>query len=104
MGLLSKLGGAAKEGLRKGAVNGLLKISGNSAATGKLNYSEYEYDANGNIKGVNSKYAADIANRYGSNTDGDVYDGNFGGLGAFGAARRSASKSTLEYSKTKKWN
>ena len=62
MGLLSKLGGAAKEGLRKGAVNGLLKISGNSAATGKLNYSEYEYDANGNIKGVNSKYAADIAN------------------------------------------
>ena len=104
MGLLSKLGGAAKEGLRKGAVNGLLKISGNSAATGKLNYSEYEYDANGNIKGVNSKYAADIANRYGSNTDGDVYDGNFGGLGAFGAARRTASKSTLEYSKTKKWN
>ena len=104
MGLLSKLGGAAKEGLRKGAVNGLLKISGNSAATGKLNYSEYEYDANGNIKGVNSKYAADIANRYGSNTDGDVYDGNFGGLGAFGAARRSASTSTLEYSKTKKWN
>ena len=83
MGLLSKLGGAAKEGLRKGAVNGLLKISGNSAATGKLNYSEYEYDANGNIKGVNSKYAADIANRYeGSNTLSDVVEGNFGGLAA----------------------
>ena len=99
MGLLSKLGGAAKEGLRKGAVNGLLKISGNSAATGKLNYSEYEYDANGNIKGVNSKYAADIANRYeGSNTLNDVIEGNFGGLAASkSGAARSASQSTLEY-------
>ena len=106
MGLLSKLGGAAKEGLRKGAVNGLLKISGNSAATGKLNYSEYEYDANGNIKGVNSKYAADIANRYeGSNTLNDAVEGNFGGLAASkSGAARSASQSTLEYSKTKKWN
>ena len=104
MGLLSKLGGAAKEGLRKGAVNGLLKISGNSAATGKLNYSEYEYDANGNIKGVNSKYAADIANRYeGSNTLNDVVEGNFGGLAASkSGAARSASQSTLEY--PKKWN
>ena len=38
MGLLSRLGGAVKEGARNGAVKGLLKASGNSAATGKLNY------------------------------------------------------------------
>ena len=85
MGLLSKLGGAVKEGIRKGAVNGLLKATGNSAATGQVQFSEYSYDANGNIKGVNPKYAADIANRYGSTTDGNNdfgVEGNFGGLAA----------------------
>ena len=41
MGLLSKLGGAVKEGLRKGAVNGLLKATGNSSATGQVQFSEY---------------------------------------------------------------
>jgi len=88
MGLLSKLGGAVKEGIRKGAVNGLLKATGNSAATGQVQFSEYSYDANGNIKGVNPKYATDVANRYGSDTDGQYYDGNFGGLGAFKGAKR----------------
>ena len=57
MGLLSKLGGAVKEGIRKGAVNGLLKATGNSAATGQVQFSEYSYDAsqyvgNGINKGV----------------------------------------------------
>ena len=69
MGLLSKLGGAVKEGIRNGAVNGLLKATGNSAATGKLNYAEYEYDANGNIKGVNSTYASEISNKFGTSSN-----------------------------------
>lgn len=75
MGLLSRLGGAVKEGARNGAVKGLLKASGNSAATGKLNYAEYEYDANGNIKGVNSKYASTISETFGSNSNSAQFDG-----------------------------
>ena len=80
MGLLSKLGGAVKEGIRKGAVNGLLKATGNSAATGQVQFSEYSYDANGNIKGVNSKYSTDIANRFGS-SNSNIF-GNSGGIAA----------------------
>ena len=67
MGLLSKLGGAVKEGIRKGAVNGLLKATGNNAASGHESYSEYEYDANGHIKGINPEYAADVMDRFGVN-------------------------------------
>ena len=79
MGLLSKLGGAVKEGLRKGAVNGLLKATGNSSATGQVQFSEYSYDANGNIKGVNSKFVADIADRFGSsNSDSSWHIGGIG--------------------------
>lgn len=74
MGLLSKLGGAVKEGARNGAVKGLLKASGNSAATGKLNYAEYEYDANGNIKGVNSTYASDISNKFGTGSNSAMHN------------------------------
>lgn len=77
MGLLSKLGGAVKEGIRNGAVNGLLKATGNSAATGKLNYAEYEYDANGNIKGVNSTYTSKISSTFG--TDSSLDDKQFTG-------------------------
>ena len=81
MGLLSKLGGAAKEGLRNGAVNGLLNAAGYGAMTGEGS-SEYEYDANGRIKGVNAKYAADVANRYvgGFDTTGMPIYGKTGGL------------------------
>ena len=65
MGLLSKLGGAIKEGLRKGAVNGLLKATGNAPATsGHASSSAYEYDANGHIKGINSQYAATVSDLY----------------------------------------
>ena len=85
MGLLSKLGGAVKEGLRKGAVNGLLRATGNEAAIGHVSGSAYEYDANGHIKGVNSQYAADISNLYGTGGSNatfnlDMYDKSSSGL------------------------
>jgi hypothetical protein len=96
MGLLSKLGGAVKEGIRKGAVNGLLKATGNSAATGQVQFSEYSYDANGNIKGVNPKYTADIANRYGSSNSNTF--GNSGGIAAaFTGKERTIHGSSLDY-------
>ena len=98
MGLLSKLGGAVKEGIRKGAVNGLLRATGNSAAADQVQFSEYSYDANGNIKGVKSKYTADIANRFGSSNSNRF--GNFGGIAAaFTGKERTihGGKGSLDY-------
>lgn len=81
MGLLSKLGGAVKEGLRNGAVNGVLKLTGNNAASGQVQFAEYTYDANGNIKGINSQYAAKLSSNFGSDDNGNnIYDGNSGSL------------------------
>ncbi len=96
MGLLSKLGGAVKEGIRKGAVNGILKATGNGAATGKVQFAEYEYDANGNIKGVNSQYATQIANNFGSSTNvKDGIDGKSSGL-TQGSTRPRYARDTIE--------
>ena len=67
---------AGKEGLRNGLTGGFLKATGNQSMNGGVRYSEYEYDSNGNIKGVNSKVIADISDRYGSSETGDDYDGN----------------------------
>lgn len=82
--LASKIGGTGKEIIRNGLVNKFLDITGNSAMTGQSRYAEYEYDANGHIKGVNSKYALEVENAYEllgvqGITQNDV-DGNFGGL------------------------
>jgi len=88
MGLLGKLGGVAKEAGRGALVNGVLGITGNSSMTGQVQYPEYEYDANGHIKGVSSKYAIQIANTYsGGGTSIDGVDGKFGGLGASTSVR-----------------
>ena len=90
MGLLSKLGGAIKEGLRKGAVNGLLKATGNGpAASGHVSSSAYEYDANGHIKGINSQYAAAVS---------DLYEN---GLMYTGDKNQNTDKSILEKYPTK---
>lgn len=67
MGLLSKLGGAVKEGLRGVAANTILDITGNNAATGKINY-------------IN---AADVSKIYGTDADiksSGVFEGNSHGL------------------------
>lgn len=82
--LASKIGGTGKEIIRNGLVNKFLDITGNSAMTGQSKYAEYEYDANGHIKGVNSKYALEVENAYEllgvqGITQNEV-DGNFGGL------------------------
>ena len=81
MGLLSKLGGTIKEGIRNGAVNALLEATGNNGALGQ-SYSEYSYDANGNIKGVNSKFVSELAQQYAGyqGTGLPSIDGKFGGL------------------------
>ena len=82
MGLLGKIGGVAKEAGRGALVNGVLKLTGNTAMSGQVQFPEYEYDANGHIKGVNSKYAANIGALYGSSHEGmnNIF-GGFGGLG-----------------------
>ena len=85
MGLLSKLGGVVKEGVRNGAINALLKATGNESMLKNSGYPEFEYDANGKIKGINSKYTADIHNRYfgyvgHGNATEHIYTGKLGGL------------------------
>ena len=86
MGLLSKLGGAAKEGLRKGAVNGLLNLTGNSAMTGKINYQVDE---------------GDVSSRYGTNKNYNkaLFQGISGGLTSkTGKARpTSVGKTIMDY-------
>ena len=70
MGFLDGLGrtvtNAAKEGLRGGVIDGFLNGMGNSAATGKAGYSDYIYDANGNIKGVSKEATERVADLYDS--------------------------------------
>ena len=70
MGFLNGLGrtvtNAAKEGLRGGVIDGFLNGMGNSAATGKAGYSDYIYDANGNIKGVSKEATERVADLYDS--------------------------------------
>ena len=80
--LAEKVGNTGKEAARNGLVDGLLNVTGNSAMNGRVNYSEYEYDANGHIKGVNNKYVKEVENRYerlGLLNESDI-DGNYGGL------------------------
>ena len=57
-GLASKVGGTAKEAARNGLVNGLLKLTGQSSMTGKINYEDADAPMN---------------------ATGD-FDGNYGGL------------------------
>ena len=57
-GLASKVGGTAKEAVRNGLVNGLLKLTGQSSMTGKINYEDADAPMN---------------------ATGD-FDGNYGGL------------------------
>jgi hypothetical protein len=81
MGFLDGLGrtvtNAAKEGLRGGVVDGFLNGMGNSAATGKVGYSDYIYDANGNIKGVSKEATERIADIYDTGLNGTTYDNSF---------------------------
>lgn len=76
MGFLSKLGGAIKEGLRNGAINGILSSTGFNSVNGQVQHLPYEYDEYGNIIGVNQVFANDLAERYGSSSnDSKLYDG-----------------------------
>ena len=56
---------AAKEGVRGGLIEGFLNGTGNSAATGKINYAETRYEDN-IANGQNSSYNAvlDVENRF----------------------------------------
>lgn len=71
---------AGKEGLRDGLTGGILKGLGYDSANGKLGYNEYTYDANGNIKGVNSKAVSEISNIYGTNSRSSYNGISSGGL------------------------
>ena len=87
MGLLGQIGGIAKEAGRAGLVNGVLGLTGNSSMSGQVQYPEYSYDANGHIKGVNSKYAANISKLYGTSEDTETVTDIFGGYGGLASSQ-----------------
>ena len=87
MGLLGQIGGIAKEAGRAGLVNGVLGLTGNSSMSGQVQYPEYSYDANGHIKGVNSKYAANISKLYGTSEDTKTVTDIFGGYGGLASSQ-----------------
>lgn len=82
--LAGKIGGVAKEAARGALTGELLNFTGNNAMTGQVNYADYEYDANGHIKGINTKFAKEVETLYEDsgvkNTTGKGIDGSFGGL------------------------
>lgn len=85
MGFLSSIGGAIKEGFRSGLVNGILDATGYSSVTGQMQYLPYEYDAYGNVIGINSAFTNNVSDRYGTSNNGKEktpYDGKGGGLTA----------------------
>ena len=87
MGLLGQIGGIAKEAGRAGLVNGVLNLTGNSSMSGQVQYPEYSYDANGHIKGVSSKYAANISKLYGTSEDTKTVTEIFGGYGGLASSQ-----------------
>lgn len=87
MGLLGQIGGIAKEAGRAGLVNGVLGVTGNSSMSGQVQYPEYSYDANGHIKGVSSKYAANISKLYGTSEDTQTVTEIFGGYGGLASSQ-----------------
>ena len=87
MGLLLQIGGIAKEAGRAGLVNGVLNLTGNSSMSGQVQYPEYSYDANGHIKGVSSKYAANISKLYGTSEDTKTVTEIFGGYGGLASSQ-----------------
>ena len=87
MGLLGQIGGIAKEAGRAGLVNGVLGVTGNSSMSGQVQYPEYSYDANGHIKGVSSKYAANISKLYGTSEDTKTVTEIFGGYGGLASSQ-----------------
>ena len=87
MGLLGQIGGIAKEAGRAGLVNGVLGLTGNSSMSGQVQYPEYSYDANGHIKGVSSKYAANISKLDGTSEDTETVTDIFGGYGGLASSQ-----------------
>jgi len=83
MGFLTQLGktvaNAAKEEIRGGIVSGFLKGTGRNSANGMVNYNDYEYDANGRIKGINKSAVQEISAKYGGD-DGNGYYSSGSGL------------------------
>ena len=79
--LATKVGETGKELVRNGLVEKGLELTGQDSMNGIPKYAEYEYDSNGHIKGVNSKYAKMIEEKYSSGTPvSSKIDGNYGGL------------------------
>lgn len=82
MGFLTQLGktvaNAAKEEIRGGIVSGFLKGTGRNSANGMINYNDYEYDANGRIKGINKSAVQEISTKYGGDDVNGYYSSGSG--------------------------
>ena len=104
MGLLLQIGGIAKEAGRAGLVNGVLGVTGNSSMTGQVQYPEYSYDANGHIKGVNSKYALNISTLYGTSKDTETVTDIFGGYGGLASSQLKRNRTDGVVKPTKSYN
>lgn len=82
MGFLQSLGNAVKENVRNGLINGFLDATGQSSSQRS---SEYIYDSNGRIVGINNSHATEVFGN--SNIAHSSFDGNNNG-GFFNAQPR----------------
>ena len=71
MGFLQSLGNAVKENVRSGLINGFLDATGQSSSQGS---SEYIYDSNGRIVGINNSHATEVFGD--DNINHAAFDGN----------------------------
>ena len=71
MGFLQSLGNAVKENVRGGLINGFLDATGQSRSQGS---SEYIYDSNGRIIGINNSHATEVFGN--DNINHAAFDGN----------------------------
>jgi len=98
MGFWNDIGDSIKKGFREGAAKGIIHASGYNASTGDVRDAAYQYDAAGNITGINAEYASKIADLYTrSSGNGDVVTG----LGSSTSVKIDGTGNTANF---KKWS
>jgi hypothetical protein len=102
MGFWNDLKNSVVEGVKNGAAKGVMHASGYDSNTGVIQNAAYNYDANGNITGINQKYASDIAKLYSRGYDKNGVFGAVSGLGS-STSEEIPLKLGTNYNSNSKW-